>query len=267
MTTVPNQSDKPDFRQQQYRFTAHLRDPQSHPAPEGIEDRRMAIYRELFYNNVQGFMADSFPVLRALLDDERWHRLVRRYFARHKAKTPLFPEMPREFLKYLEHEHEPVADDPPFLFELAHYEWVELALSLADQEPDWARIDPQGDLLTAQPVLSPLAWPLSYQFPVHRIAPEFQPGQPGEQPTCLLVYRDDRDEITFMELNPVTARLLALIDQNTGQSGEALLRQIAGELNHPDPDTVIQGGRQILNDLRQRGVIPGTRRSETRVSS
>lgn len=258
MTSANSRSEMPDFRQQQRAFAAHIRDPQASPAPAGIEDRRMAIYRELFYNNVEGFMADSFPVLRTLLNDEQWHRLVRGYFARHKAKTPLFPEMPREFLQYLEQEREPAADDLPFMLELAHYEWVELALSLSDQEPDWSGIDPQGDLLEQKPALSPLAWPLSYAYPVHRICPDYQPDKPGEQPTCLLVYRDAQDDITFMELNPVTARLLQLIDAGEQPDGETMLRQIAAELSHPDPDVVLRGGAEILNDLRQRGVIPGT---------
>ena len=33
-----------DFREVQRRFAAHLRDPERHAAPEGIEERRMAIY-------------------------------------------------------------------------------------------------------------------------------------------------------------------------------------------------------------------------------
>ncbi|MGD8795402.1 MAG: putative DNA-binding domain-containing protein [Thiohalophilus sp.] len=259
MSSANKRTELSEFQQQQYRFAAHIRDPQTTPAPKDIEDRRMAIYRELFYNNVEGFMTDSFPVLRSLMDDEQWHRMIRDYFAHHHAKTPLFPEMPREFLHYLEHERTPADDDPPFLFQLAHYEWVELALSLSDLEPDWEHIDPEGDLLQSRPVLSPVAWSLQYDYPVQSIGPEFQPEQPGEQPTYLLVYRDAKDEITFVELNPVTARLLQLISENNELSGEAMLQQIARELNHPDPAVVIEGGRQILQDLHARGVIPGSR--------
>ena len=262
MSSANKRSDQAGFQQQQYRFAAHIRDPQTTPVPENIEDRRMAIYRELFYNNVEGFMSDSFPVLRSLMNDEQWHRMIRDYFAHHHAKTPLFPEMPREFLHYLEHERTPTADDPPFLFQLAHYEWVELALSLSDLEPDWEHIDPDGDLLQTRPVLSPVAWPLQYDYPVQKICTEYQPEQPGEQPTYLLVYRDSRDEITFVELNPVTARLLQLISENNELTGEAMLQQIAHELNHPDPSAVVEGGRQILQDLHARGVIPGTRSAE-----
>ena len=134
--TTHNTPDRPAFVRQQYAFAAHIRNPEKKPNPEGIEERRMKIYRELFYNNVEGFIANTYPVLRRILSDDRWHGMIRDYFAHHLAHTPLFPEMPREFLKYLEHERIPQPDDPPFLLELAHYEWVELALSLLDEKID-----------------------------------------------------------------------------------------------------------------------------------
>src|SRR5690606_31251308 len=110
-------------------------------------------------------------------------------------------------------ERQPQAGDLPFLLELAHYEWVELAVSIqADPAPDDA-VDPAGDLLAERPVVPPLAWSLAYDFPVHRIGPEFQPQTPGDTPTFLIVYRTAHDEIKFMELNPVTARLMALLEE------------------------------------------------------
>ena len=45
-------AERPKFQEQQYAFAAHIRDPQNVPAPEGIEDRRMAIYRELFFQHL-----------------------------------------------------------------------------------------------------------------------------------------------------------------------------------------------------------------------
>ena len=53
------------------------------------------------------------------------------------------------------------SDDPPFLLELAHYEWVELALDIAEQElPE--RVDISAEqLLAGRPLISPLAWPLT----------------------------------------------------------------------------------------------------------
>jgi hypothetical protein len=247
-----------DFKQTQYAFAAHIRDPQQHPCPTDVEDRRMNIYRELFYNNVESFMASSFPVLRQIMTDAHWHAMMRDYFSRHKAKTPLFPEMPREFLQYLQEEREPDDNDPPFLLELAHYEWVELALSLADEENNTPRINPDGNLLEEHPVLSSLAWPLQYQYPVHKIGPDYQPQEPTATPTFIVVYRKRNDEIGFLEINPVTARLLQLLSEHPPQSGRSLLEQIAEEIKHTDPETVVQAGLTILQDLQARNIVLGT---------
>lgn len=247
------------FMRDQYRFAAHIRDPEQNPAPEGIEDRRMGIYRDLFYNNVEGFLSNTFPVLRTLVDDRHWHAMARDFYARHRCHSPLFLEIPREFLNYLDEERGEHPGDPPFLRELAHYEWVELALSVAEGE-DEAQADPAGDLLDGIPVLSTLAWPLSYSFPVHTISEQNVPEAPGEQPTYLLVYRDEDDEVGFFELNPVSARLFSLLQENPADSGRTLLLRIAGELGHPDPQVVVEGGAGILEQWRARTIVRGSRR-------
>ena len=253
--------DKPDsFKDIQYRFTQHMRDPDHAPAPEDIEDRRMEIYRGLLYRNVEGFMANSFPVLRKITTDDDWHRMLRDYFKNHLARTPLFPKMPSEFLQYLEHERDN-SEDPPYLFELAHYEYAETAVAIDSRELNWNGIDESGDLLEGIPVLSPLAWPLSYKFPVHNISKDYLPQEVPGQPTYIVVYRNRDDKVGFAELNPVSARLLALIQQDKGISGRSLLETIAKELNHPDPDVVINGGLEIMQDLHTKDVILGTKAS------
>jgi hypothetical protein len=64
----------------------------------------------------------------------------------------------------------------------------------------------------------------------------------------------------FTELNPVSARLFSLLQEFPQQKGRARLQQIADELQHPDPQTVIQGGAGILEEWRARGVVRGSRR-------
>lgn len=244
------------FTAKQYEFSAHIRHPELNPCPVDVEARRMKVYSDLFYNNVEGFIANAYPVLREIHDDASWHLMVRDYFHTHKAKTPLFPEMPREFLYYLEHERNNEANDFPFLLELAHYEWAEMALSLSEQEVTQQTVpENTEDLLEVKPVLSPLAWPLSYQWPVHQISPDYLPAICPDKMTYLLLYRDNDFEIHFMELNPVTARLLQLIAEGSLNSGLNILQQIATELNHTDPQSVVQGGISIMHDLIQRDVI------------
>jgi uncharacterized protein len=248
---------EPSFIAIQKSFSAYIRAPQQHPVPLGIPPQRMQIYADLFYNNVQNLLASSFPVLRQVLDDNQWHSLIRAYFAEHLAHTPLFPQIAREFLRYLEDTRGLRAGDWPFLLELAHYEWVELALAIDPREIPDAGFDAKGDLLAGKAFLSPLAWPLAYCFPVHKISPAYKPSTAPAQAIYLLVYRNCADAVRFLELNPVSARLIELLGQDL--SGRQALQQIAEELAHPQPVKVIDAGRQILEDLRARDVILGVR--------
>jgi hypothetical protein len=255
--------ERPDFQQRQFAFAAHIRDPEHAQHPTDVEARRMAIYCELFYNNLDSFLAGTLPVLHSLLTASHWTGLVRDFMARHRAHSPYFLDIPREFLSYLEHEHDAHPEDPPFLYELAHYEWVELALSVHDANVDPTGITAQGDLLDGQPVLSPLAWPLQYRFAVHRLRPEYQPKEPPAQPTQLLAYRDSEDSVRFLELNPVSARLIGLLvehAEDTDYTGRQALEAIARELRHPQPEQLITHGLEQLRDWRARGIILGTPR-------
>ncbi len=245
------------FKKYQYEFTAHLRDPERNPAPQGLEDRRMGIYRELLYNNVEGFIANGFPVLRSIYSDDNWHKMVRDFFARHKSTTPYFLEISQEFLDYLQSERETQAEDPQGLLELAHYEWVELALMVSDETIDLDMVDPNGDLLQEHPVLSPVAWPLAYQYPVHKMGPDYLPDEAPQQPTYLVVYRNRMDEVKFLEINPVTARLINLLNDNPEISGELALEQIVHEMNHPKRDIVLAGGLSALQELQSLGIVLG----------
>ncbi len=246
---------QPRFKRIQYDLAAHLRDPAHQPAPDDVEDRRVAIYRELLYNNIEGFIRQGFPVLRAITKDEPWHAMVRDFYARHSARSPYFKDVPKEFLSYLEDGRDNPSD-PPFLLELAHYEWVELDLDVRDQDPDWDTIDRDGDRMAGTPALSPLVWMLSYDYPVHKIGPDYIP--PGPEAASLVVYRNRNDEVGFLEVNPVTLRLLNLLQEGWRSSGRELMLQLADEMQHPNPEVVVAGGAQILQDLFERDIILGT---------
>lgn len=58
------------LRAQQWALTAHLRDPQHQPAPAGLDETRLQVYRDLLFNTLQALLAGSFPVLLQVLDDD-----------------------------------------------------------------------------------------------------------------------------------------------------------------------------------------------------
>lgn len=244
------------LHQQLGALAGHMRDPLAHPGPPGIDPRRLKIYSDLLYNNIEGLLAGNFPVIRRTLGDEAWHSLVRRFFSLHQSHTPLFTEIGRELVAFLEsepgHDHE-----RPWLAELADYERAELHLQLSDAATP--AYEPHGDLLDGVPVLSALAWPLGYRWPVANIGPDFQPLALPDAPTLVLLRRDDEGCVHFSALSPLLFRLLELVAANVDATGRTLLQQLAGEAGQDDFDAFLAQAVPMLARLHAEGVLPGTR--------
>lgn len=245
----------------QYRFTAHLRDPEHRPAPPGIEDRRMAIYRELSFNNIDGFAAANFPVLRSLYNETSWNALIRAFMREHLCHTPLFAEFAREFLAYLEVRQREQRGDAPFLLELAHYEWAELALSL--DEHDIANIahDAHGDPARGVPVMNPTLAVLAYRFPAQRISPDFRPLVAPEAPTVLLLVRGRDDEVRFHEINALTATLIERLQENSQATGLECIDALIATHAPAQQAALREAGIAMLVELTAHEAILGTQRA------
>lgn len=246
----------PQFQAQQLAFAAHIRNPRVHPAPDGIEARRMKIYADLFYRNIENFLASAFPVAKKIFldpswDDTSWPDLVRQFIHHHPSESPYFLEISQEFLQFVAG-HDLVSRQP-WLAELLHYEWVELALGVSDEEvPDAAMGD--GLDLSRSLRVSPLAWRLAYRYAVPNIGPGHLPMAPPEAPTLLVVYRRPDDTVHFMESSPMTHRLLELLEM--GQTGDDALAQIATESGF-DPDVIRDTASRALSKLLALNIILG----------
>ncbi|MGH8456326.1 MAG: HvfC family peptide modification chaperone, partial [Stenotrophobium sp.] len=60
---------------------------------------------------------------------------------------------------------------------------------------------------------------------MQRIGPDFLPREPGPQPTWLIVNRDRHDNVKFMQVNAVTARLMQWLEDNQQATGRELLQR------------------------------------------
>ncbi len=254
-------SNLPDFRAVQIEFAAHIRNPEANARPEDVEERRMKVYRELFYNNIEHFLASAFPVAKKVLGEDSWHRLVREFIHRHPSESPYFLEISQEFLAFLGERPAGAGQTlPPFFLELCHYEWVELALSISDLEIPTEGFDPDGDLLDGQVLVSPLIWCLAYRWPVHEIGPGHLPATPPDEGTELIVFRRRDDQVAFLAANQATLRLVALLQ--AGETGRAALAALDGELQGVDSKVVYEQGLATLTRLRDAEVILGARSGE-----
>ena len=245
----------PAFQQYQYAFTAHIRNPGNAKRPAGASAQRMRAYNELLYNSVESFLLACFPVLRKMLGKRKWGRLVRAFFAQHRSRTPYFRQIPEEFLQFLQNAR--LEDGyPDYLLDLAHYEWIELMLSVSNRDEQLPAFDVSGDLIEERPLLNPVLANLSYRYPVHRIRPraKIEPSA-----THLLVFRDTGMQVRFMELSAVSARLLALLAEGP-RSGREAVDLLAKELGQENSDWLAEFARGHLEELRAAGVILGSLR-------
>lgn len=242
----------------QKNFADYVRSAESGEAPPlGIEPRRIKIYQNLIYNNIQSFLASNFPVLKSLLDEQLWNEFVAAFLKYHRSSSPYFKDIAEEFQVFLSEEgdvqRELLARAPGFTLELAHYEWVEMVLDTRDEEwPGEASLvfDKEQGL-----VMSPLAWSLAYHYPVHQISREFQPEEPAAQPCCLLVYRNLEDKICFIEINPLTSAMLEMIClSDSPVAADDLLQSLAVRLSLP-LDNIYQPGMQILENFCEKAIL------------
>tara|TARA_B100001778_G_C18604868_1_gene639288 strand:- start:2641 stop:3396 length:756 start_codon:yes stop_codon:yes gene_type:complete len=240
-------------------FTRHMRDPQNAALPDGIESRRISLYSELIFNNIENLISKSFPVLRDITSGDDWNIIIRNFIKNHKSKTPYFPKAPLEFLKFLEKKQIGIKI-PKFYLELAHYEWIEISLAQDMRELCFDNVDKDSSLLDGIPVVSPLTEALVYNWPVHRISSDFCPKVKPNELTYLVVYRDIFFDIGFIELNKVTARLFQKLQTNIKKNTRDIILNIAQELNHPNPDVILNGGQEIVQELKNRNVILGVKK-------
>ena len=233
------------FKQDQQQFVAYLRD--SSAAKPAVPDERLAVYQELLFNNVSGFIDSGYPVLKSLIPAERWQQLKRQFLADFRCSSPYFLHIAGQFLQFLQQSQ--AEPEPVFLLELAHYEWLELELSTRKT--------------TAQPLLctgidgalalSELAEVQAYHYPVHRICAEFQPTEITA--TFLLLYRDVEDQVQFVELNSLSALLLQLLESQPGVQLAELVTQLAQYLPALEIHQIEAGARQLLLDFAAKAVV------------
>lgn len=245
-----------DFRGFQLSFAARVRDPIAQPLPPGVDEKRMSVYEELLFSNLEETIGACYPVTKRILGEDAWKALIRRFFAEYRCQSPLFRDIPGEFLRWTEGRSGIALPVDSCLYALMHYEWLELIVSISGEEAVPDHCDTGGDLLTGKPLLNPTAQVACYQFPVHRMSPEFVPTEPSGEPQCYILFRGGDDEVSFVSLNAVSARLLEVLAQGR-RTGLEAVREVTSELGPYAPLDVVDMGADMLVRLRDAGAISG----------
>ena len=250
----------PKYKRVQLEFTNYIRNPEQAPLPSEVDPDRVKMYAGFIFDNIEEFLAQAYPVTKKIYEEKaQWRRLVRSFISNHRAKSPYFCEIAREFLDYLEvrKDSSDAKEDVPFLQELCHYEWIELALEIEiESSPFDAHLHNKGSFdLDASPMkCSPLAWSFMYHYPVHKICVDFQPKTPSPEPYYLVIYRNVENMVKFMQLNALGARALHLLREKS-YTGSNLLTQLINELSFKDKSLFMKEGGNLLKKLVDKDII------------
>lgn len=249
----------PDFQQTQAEFTQWLRQPESARLPAGVLPARMSTYRELLFNNVISFVDITFPVAKALLPEAIWQRLTTHFFADYHCQSPFFYDISLHFREFVAALDWPELADCPWLTELLHYEWTELAADIAEEpnasiapgcvladENLWSQAD--AGIALAMP-----AWPLAYQWPVASWSVETDPAELQMQAQAVVLWRNQNDDVRSLVVEPLTAWLVERI-----QLGSQTLNSLADELVSASPgishEQALAACQRVLLQLQHGGL-------------
>ena len=238
-----------DFRSVQGRFAACIRESDPASPPPGVQDRQMAVYRDLFRRNVDGLLGGMLPVFRQAMGETRWQDMIRDFLRCHRSSEPLFRRLVEEFLDYLANERGP-ADDPGFALELAHFEWLRLHLDFAEDAD--CEFGGEPPTLDEPIVVSPLAHALRYRWAVQQMDPTAPPSVPPDNATWLIAWRNRHHDVRVLESNAVTVRLLNLIGE--GDRPGAALATIASELGR-EREAMHAAGAAIVTRLHHDDIL------------
>lgn len=240
-----------DFLALQAQFAAYIRDPDHAPVPAGCDPERMALYHQLFFNNFDGILENTFERTRACIDDDQWLQLVHEFFAKVPQHSPYLVDVPARFLDFMQEQTGVPLSDA--LLELAAFEATlhecRMAEDLALPEP---LTDQSGDPFTAAWQPHPQGVLFQSAFPVHRA--DFSLDEAPAEPALLWVQRDKTGIVQTHQLSPASARWLVLMDAHSGAPPAKSLAQLAQELA-VEPMSLTDFARAQLADWITDGVV------------
>ncbi len=259
---ISERQQHPSLDDYQTAFASYLRNPKKNQPKVDFLPERVDVYARLIINKISGNLKRCYPLTRDFLGLDRWRDLIRRFIDQHTCETPLYREIPDEFLAFLLADGAP--ELPAFVIDMAHYEWIELTLETAHPETISEPDAYQPELIEQRPVFNPTLALLNYRYPVHTLSrthPDWSDwlagkSQPQAQPTLLAGLRGHDERLHFIELNPASQRFLEIMTQSDMTAIQAL-NQLAQELNYDSVEPLRAHGQALMQNFIDQQIILG----------
>ncbi|GGY77031.1 DUF2063 domain-containing protein [Cellvibrio zantedeschiae] len=242
------------FQHTQLAFTEYLRGNTSGDSANDKKSRQEEIYRDLIYKNISQCISDVFQTTKSIIPESEWEAMIREFIKIHPSHTPYFLEICQEFLAYFVNTRKLQPTDYPFIIELMHFEWIQLAIDIADLSLPETTCIPEpaeSSLWNA----SPFVVGLTYSYPVHIIDKDYLPIEQTAQPTYLLVHRKRNDDLEILETDGLSLRIIQLLQAHEKINYSQIFQLLAEELDNHTKEILLPRVLSVLRTLAQDELI------------
>ena len=214
-----------------------------------FDQDKSELYHSLVVGSISSVISPCFPVLTSILSEQQWQIIVKEFLTKYQHDTYLYNRLAYDMVKFLQQHN---ITEYPFSAELAHYEWIELEISLIDEQPE-NMPDLSNSLLTTSFQLSNLARILNYQYDVENICQEYIPSKPLS--SYLIVYKLN-NAINFSKISEINFQILTymLNQQVTSQEVIQALCAMHGSI---DKNILQNQVEEMLHKLLVKKIIIG----------
>ncbi|WP_437827808.1 HvfC family peptide modification chaperone [Sorangium sp. So ce1153] len=235
---------------------------------------RLLLYRSLIRRGLAGAIRAGIPRTAARLG-ARFEADVARFLEAELPRSRYLRDVAFEFVAFAAPRWGEDPEVPAYLADLARHELAAFAASCAeaDEEAGEPRAcaapgardarDAAGAPASREELsldrgarFQRAAALVRYEHAVHRLeGGESARDVPAREPTRLLVYRDARHEVRFLELTPLAAEILGRL-----LAGAALRDAVVegcAALGRPVDGPVLESTAALLSDLAERGALLG----------
>lgn len=229
----------------QRQFAAHVRNPDQHRAPKGLDPKGTAAYCRLFFETITAFIDETYRVLAQVMG-EQWRPLERQFYEQFSAQSPYFHRISNEFLLFITS----TARLKPALIELACYEQLLFDSKVIDPLQQPTATQSEQTVFASEPQLIVRAGLLLEGFEYNILGllntacwqDSFAEKIPS--PQFFAFYRDGRNNGRVVHLSPITAMLLQQFEKPTTPL-KAL--QAVAQATHVTLESILDFGLEFID--------------------
>jgi hypothetical protein len=247
-------------------YQAELRDalfasdpPETVFAAFGENPARWKVYRRMVRARLTESIEHGFERLVVAVGPDRFREIIGRFLAEAPPRSHYLRDVPSEFFHFFQEKGDALMRAyglPAYTLDLARYEWAELETAYSFDEAGALETGPLD--MQAVAVLTPAHRLLELAYPVHRTGSGGGDETMQAAPFSLCLYRDPKThEVAVLELTPVTAAMLSLMERRTLPLVE-VVRKAAEAVGATVDIAFVEALSTLLADLTERGVLLGS---------